>query len=92
MNISPVAARAARSVPSKRNPTAKATTSMTTNVRTLRTTSDSVRPISTEPWCIGNERSRSMMPLLRSSATPTPVKAELNSTVWAKMPGITYCT
>ena len=47
--------------------------------------------MSTAAGYIGSERRRSMMPLLRSSATPTPVNAELNSTVWAKMPGMTYC-
>ena len=47
--------------------------------------------MSTAEGYIGSDRSRSMMPLLRSSAMPTPVNAEPNSTVWAKMPGIRYC-
>jgi hypothetical protein len=64
---------------------------MTTKVRTLRTRSDTVRPTSTAAWAMGSERSRSMSPLDRSSARPTPVKAEPNSTVCEKMPGIRYC-
>ena len=74
-----------------RNPTAYAATNITTNVITLRTMSENVRPMSTAPGYIGSERSRSMMPFWRSSAMPTLVNAELNSTVWVKMPGITYC-
>ena len=53
--------------------------------------SENVRPMSTAPGYIGSERRRSMMPFWRSSAMPTLVNAELNSTVWVKMPGITYC-
>jgi hypothetical protein len=78
-------------VPSMRNPTANATSSMTTKVNRLRTTSDIVRPMSTPDWYMGSDRSRSMIPLLRSSARPTPVNDEPNSTVWAKMPGRRYC-
>ena len=63
---------------------------MTANVRTLRTTSEMVRPMSTADEYIGSDRSRSTRPLERSSAMPTPVNAEPNSTVWAKMPGIRY--
>ena len=50
-----------------------------------------MRPMSTDGWYIGSDRSRSMMPFCMSSATPMPVKAEPNSTVWANMPGIRYC-
>ena len=50
-----------------------------------------VRPSSTADGYIGSERSRSMKPLLRSSAIPSPVKIEPNTTVWAKIPGITNC-
>ncbi len=50
-----------------------------------------VRPMSTAAEDIGSERRRSMRPFDRSSAIPTPVNDELNSTVWAKMPGSRYC-
>src|SRR5437868_4417898 len=46
------------------------------------------RPLSTAPRAIGNERKRSMRPLLMSSQMPTAVVAEAKITVWAKMPGM----
>src|SRR6266511_4068481 len=73
-----VAATASNTVPSMRKPMAKATTSMTTKVRALRTTSETVRPINTAEGYMGSDRSRSISPLLRSSARPTPVNDEPN--------------
>ncbi len=87
-----MAARPRTMPPSKRNPTANATPSITRNVMMLRMRSEIVRPISTAACEIGRERSRSMKPFWRSSASPTPVKAEPNTTVWAKMPGSRYCS
>ena len=66
---------------------ANATPSITKNVNTLRTRSDTVRPMSTADRAIGSDRSRSMRPFWRSSARPTPVNAELNTSVWLKIPG-----
>ena len=37
---------------------------------------------------MGSERKRSIMPLVRSSASPTPVWVDPKITVWTKMPGI----
>jgi hypothetical protein len=54
--------------------------------------SETVRPMSTADWYIGSDRSRSMNPLDMSSAMPMPVKAEPNTTVWAKMPGTRNCS
>ena len=77
-----------RGIPeSDRDPDPRANPSSTCSAWSSR-----VCPISTAAGYIGSERSRSMMPLLRSSAMPTPVKAELNTIVWAKIPGMTYCT
>ena len=53
-------------------------------------TSAEVRPMSTAERAIGNERKRSMMPLLMSSHIPTAVVAAAKAMVWAKMPGIRY--
>ena len=49
-----------------------------------------VRPTSTAERDIGSDRNRSMMPLVMSSASPTPVNVEPKITVWAKMPAIRY--
>ncbi len=88
-----MASTASSTVPSKRNPIGQnATASMTKNVITLRTRSLTVRPISTADRDIGSERSRSMRPLLRSSARPMPVNAEPNTSDWLKMPGIRNCS
>ena len=54
----------------------------------LRTLSPRVRPASTAERAMGRERNRSIMPLERSSASPTPVWVEPNTTVCTKMPGI----
>ena len=48
-----------------------------------------VRPTSTAERAIGSDRKRSMMPFWMSVARPTPVSAELNITVWTKIPAIT---
>ena len=64
-----------------------ATPSITKNVNTLRTRSDTVRPMSTADRAIGSDRRRSMRPFWRSSASPTPVNAELNTIDWLKIPG-----
>ena len=47
-----------------------------------------MRPTSTAERAIGSERNRSMSPFWRSSASPTPVVSEPNTTVCTKMPGI----
>ena len=67
---------------------AKATAIITAKVKRLRTRSETVRPMITAERLIGRERSRSTRPFCRSSARPIPVKAEPNTSVWAKMPGI----
>ena len=49
-----------------------------------------VRPTSTAERDIGNDRNRSMMPFVMSSASPAPVNVEPKITVWAKTPAIRY--
>ena len=49
-----------------------------------------VRPTSTAERAIGNDRNRSMMPLVMSSASPTPVNVDPKITVWTKTPAIRY--
>ena len=61
---------------------------MRVTTRTLRTTSALVRPASTAERAIGRERKRSMSPVPRSVASPTPVLMAPKATTWAKMPGI----
>lgn len=61
---------------------------MTTSEMTLLTTSDSVRPTSTAPGCIGSVRKRSMTPFCMSSAIPYPVNVAPKTTVCAKMPAM----
>ena len=56
-----------------RKPTRNATISITTNDSALRTTSLTVRPSNIAEEYMGSERSRSMKPLVRSSAMPRPV-------------------
>jgi len=37
---------------------------------------------------MGSERNRSIIPPARSSARPTPVCVDPNTTIWMKIPGI----
>src|SRR5215207_3944477 len=69
-------------------PTMKPTTHIRMTTKKFRTRSASVRPTSTAERAIGSDRNRSMSPLLRSSASPTPVVSEPNTIVCTKMPGI----
>src|SRR5512142_1269065 len=46
---------------------------MMNTVIALRARSDSVRPVRTAERAIGSDRNRSISPLCRSSASPTPV-------------------
>src|SRR6187431_1323453 len=87
---SDVATAASPSVPSNRKPITNATPSITKKVNRLRRRSDTVRPMSTAARDIGSERSRSIKPLLMSSARPTAVNDEPNTSDWAKIPGIRY--
>src|SRR4051794_9637969 len=61
------------------HPTMKPTMHMRMTTKKLRTRSARVRPTSTAERAIGSERKRSMRPLLRSSARPTPVVSEPNT-------------
>src|SRR4029077_3083911 len=54
-------------------PTMNPTRHISSTTNTLRTRSARVRPTSTAERAIGSERNRSIRPLLRSSASPTPV-------------------
>ena len=47
-----------------------------------------VLPTTTAERDIGSERKRSMIPFCMSSASPTPVKVEPKTTVWARIPAI----
>jgi len=71
-----------------RRPTASPTAAMMRTTPTMRTRSPSVLPARTADREIGRERNRSMMPLLMSSASPTPVEVEANPVVCTKMPAI----
>src|SRR5215203_878894 len=70
------------------HPTQNPTTHIRITTKKLRTRSARVRPTSTAERAIGSERNRSMRPLLKSSARPTPVVSEPNTMVCTKIPGI----
>ncbi len=63
-------------------------TAMTAIEMTLSPASATVRPTSTAERDMGRERNRSIIPLLRSSASPTPVCVAPKAIVCTKMPGI----
>jgi len=65
---------------------------MRRTTKTLRQRSARVRPASTAERAMGNDRNRSMRPLWRSSARPTPVDTAPKQTVWTKMPGMRKAT
>ena len=69
-------------------PTMKPTTHIRITTKKLRTKSARVRPTSTAERAIGSDRNRSIRPLLRSSASPTPVVSAPNTIVCTKIPGI----
>ena len=69
-------------------PTMKPTTHIRITTKKLRTKSAKVRPTSTAERAIGSDRNRSTRPLLRSSASPTPVVSAPNTIVCTKIPGI----
>jgi len=71
-----------------RQPTISPHADITTSATTLTTRSDVVRPRTTAMRDIGSDRNRSMMPFCRSLAKPMTVNAELNATVWAKIPAM----
>ena len=51
-----------------------------------------MRPASTADRAIGSDRNRSMMPVFRSSASPTAVVVAPKIAFCTKMPGIRNCT
>ena len=57
-------------------------------VRTLRTMSALVRPVSTAERDMGSARKRSISPFCRSSASPMLVLTAPKATVWTNTPGI----
>ena len=59
-----------------------------TSTNTLRDEVGERAPASTAERAIGSDRNRSIRPLCRSSARPTPVWIAPNTTVCANMPGI----
>ena len=70
------------------SPTAIPTTVITSTTNTIRTRSPSVRPASTAERAIGSDRKRSISPVDRSSASPTPVVVDANAVVCTKIPAI----
>jgi len=87
-NISPIPAIRPNTLVWMRQPTMKPTPTIKETTNTLRTRSASVRPASTAERDIGSDWNRSMRPLWRSSARPTPVWIDPNTTVCANTPGI----
>src|SRR5438874_3635674 len=73
-----------------RHPTIKPVTDITKIEAELKAMSLVVRPTRTADRAIGSDRKRSMMPLVMSSASPTPVNVEPKITVWTKTPAIRY--
>src|SRR5207245_3371594 len=73
-----------------RHPTIKPVTDMTKIDVELKPMSLVVRPTRTAERAIGNDRNRSMIPLVMSSASPTPVKVEPKMTVWTNTPAMRY--
>ena len=71
-----------------RKPTASPTAVMMITVKTLRTMSAEVRPVSTAERDMGSARNRSMRPFWRSSARPMLVLTAPKATVCTKTPGI----
>jgi hypothetical protein len=61
---------------------------MSSTTKKLRTRSAPVRPTSTADRAIGKDRNRSIKPLFRSSARPTPVVSAPNTIVCTKTPGM----
>ena len=84
----PSATRAGSTPMWMRKPMSVPTRTMRTTTARLRTVSEMVRPASTAERAMGRERKRSMIPLVMSSARPTPVWVEPNTTVWTTIPGI----
>jgi len=83
----PIAASAAAGPAWNRNPTAWPTTITRSRTSRLRTASARARPASAAERAIGRARNRSSMPVVRSSATATPVCEAPNARVSTKMPG-----
>ena len=78
----------ARGIPAwKLKPTAYPTPIISPMIRTLRTRSAVVRPISTAERAIGIERKRSTTPRRRSSERPTAVWVARKATDCTKIPG-----
>ena len=73
-----------------RHPTTSPVIDITAIEVELYAISLAVRPTSTADGAIGSERNRSTIPLVMSSAMPTPVKVEPKITVWTKTPAIRY--
>src|SRR5690606_16117327 len=82
------ASTASVTLPRMRQPMSKPHNDITRRPSVVTARSDSVRPSSTAELDMGSERNRSMMPFCRSLAIPMTVNAELNATVWTKMPPI----
>ncbi len=82
-----MAASAAAGVQWNRNPAPTPSTIMRARANTLRTRSERVRPARTAERAIGRLRKRSMIPLLRSRASPVDVDIPLSSIASIKTAG-----
>ena len=71
-----------------RQPTKTPVNPITIKTTMFNVASPRVRPSTTAEREIGNERNRSINPLLISSDNPIAVAATVNATVCTKMPGI----